>query len=93
MKSILMLLLLVATQANSALAKSNANPSECLQMYGTYMKEYGASKFIPSNQMLSFIYQCLPANYLNNSTLENDQQNQGVLHINEENGKIITIRT
>ena len=60
MKFIFMLLILFVL-TDPVLAKPANNTSECLQMYGNYMNKYGASKFIPDEQMLDFIGRCVPA--------------------------------
>lgn len=70
------MLLLLATLSSPVLAKSNTNTSECFQMYRGYMSDYGASKFIPRDQMLSFIYQCLPDDYLSTPVREDNLRSQ-----------------
>jgi len=92
MKSILMLLLL-APFSSSVFAKSNANSSECFQMYRTYMNDYGASKFIPREQMLGFIYQCLPDDYLSNPVREDNLRSHELPQNNNNSEATITVKT
>ncbi|VAW51626.1 hypothetical protein MNBD_GAMMA05-1478 [hydrothermal vent metagenome] len=87
------MLLLLATLFSPVLAQANTNTSECLQMYRAYLNNFGASKFIPPKQMRSFIYQCMPTNYLENTAHNDNRQNQGIVHINEESQKTITVKT
>ena len=92
MKSILMLLSLAAL-SSPAMANPDTNTSECLQMYRTYINDYGASKFIPPKKMLSFIYRCMPADYSNTSIQKGVQKNQGVIHIHDDSRKTFTTKT
>jgi len=66
MKFIFMLLILFVL-TDPVLAKPVNNTSECLNMYGHYMEEYGASQLIPEAQMREFIGRCLPDYSANNT--------------------------
>jgi len=91
MKFILMLLALFLL-TDSVMAKPVNNTSECLNMYRTYINEYGASRLIPDTQMLDFIGRCLPDNALHdpmnnavNSATNNDSSRpQSILHSIEQ---------
>ena len=59
-------------------------------MYNSYLNDYGTSKNIPAEQMRSFIYYCMPAGYLDSSKYNGIRQNHGVLHFDEDDGKVMT---
>jgi len=65
MKFILMLLLLFLL-TDPVLAKPVNTTAECLNMYHSYLDEYGAGKLIPKAPMLDFIGHCLPDGTSNN---------------------------
>lgn len=65
------MLLILFVLTDPVLAKPVSNTFECLQMYGNYINKYGASKFIPEEEMLNFIGRCLP----DNSAYSGKQQN------------------
>ncbi len=88
MKFILMSLTLFLL-ADPVLARPDNNTSECLNIYRTYMNVYGASRFIPEEQMLNFIYRCLPVDPVDS----NEAQHQKLLQITDDNEKIITIKS
>jgi len=98
MKFIFMLLILfVLTDpvlADPVLTRPVNNTSECLNMYRTYMDNYGASKFIPDAQMLNFIGRCLPDdsvnNYTNTPTYNGEPQYLKHLQIIDDDKMIIT---
>ena len=76
------MLLILFVLTDPVLAKPVSNTSECLQMYGNYINKYGASKFIPDEEMLNFIGRCLP----DNSAYSSKQQNLKLLrNINSGN--------
>ena len=84
MKFIFMLLILFVL-TDPALAKPADNTSECLNMYHTYMNDYGASRLIPDQQMLNFIDRCLP-------TYSDEPHQQKLLQIIDDNRKIMTVK-
>lgn len=98
MKFILMLLALFML-TDPVMAKPVNNTSECLNIYRTYINEYGASRLIPDAQMLDFIGRCLPDDALNNpmnnatnSATNNDiSQPQSMWHGTEQT-KTLTIK-
>ena len=82
MKFIFMLLALFLL-TDPVLAKPVNNTSECLNMYGHYMEEYGASQLIPEVQMRDFIGRCLPDNSASNPdspTYINSTRHQKLFH-------------
>ena len=87
MKFIFMLLILFVL-TDPVLAKPANNTSECLQMYGNYMNKYGASKFIPDEQMLDFIGRCVPAN----AAYSNKQQNLKLLRNIDDGENTLTVK-
>jgi len=91
MKFIFMLLILFVL-TDPVMAKPANNSSECLHMYGTYMNEYGASRFIPDDQLLNFIGRCMPANSMNTPVNDGKPQHQKLLRILHGNEKIITVK-
>ncbi len=95
MKFIFMLLILFIL-TDPVMAKPVSNTSECLNMYHTYMNQYGASKFIPDAQMRDFIGRCLPDNAINNTanqpTYIDGTQRQKLLH-NIDNKKVVPVKT
>lgn len=67
MRFIFMLLTLFLL-TDPVLAKPINSPLECLNMYRTYLNEYGASQSIPDQEMRNFIGRCLPDTAANKST-------------------------
>lgn len=92
MKFVFMLLVLFVL-TDPVLAKPVNNTSECLQMYGTYMNEYGASRFIPNEKMLNFVGRCLPDNSTNNPANNGKPpRHQKLLNIIYNNKRIRTVK-
>ena len=92
MKFIFMLLALFVL-TDPVLAKPANSSSDCLNMYLTYMNDYGASEFIPREKMLKFIDWCVPANLNNDAAYSNTQQDQRLLRNIEYGERIITYKT
>jgi len=93
MKFIFMLLILFLL-TDPVMAKPASNSAECLNMYGHYMEEYGASQLIPEAQMRDFIGRCLPDDSVNNTdspTYIDGTQHQKLFHSHSEK-KIISIK-
>ncbi len=98
MKFIFILLALFLL-AEPVMAKPVNNTSECLNMYRSYIGEYGASRFIPDAQMRNFIGRCLPDdalntsmnNSINNTTDSDGSQPQNIL-LSIEHAKNMTIK-
>ncbi len=98
MKFIFMLLVLFLL-TDPVMAKPVNTSSECLNMYRTYINEYGASRLIPDAQMLDFIGRCLPDdafnnpmnNAINSATNNDSSQPQSILHSIEQT-KTLTIK-
>ncbi|MCK4834601.1 MAG: hypothetical protein KAT12_07475 [Gammaproteobacteria bacterium] len=91
MKFIFMLLILFVL-TDPVLAKPAGSTSECLQMYGTYMNEYGASRFIPDEQMLDFIGRCIPAATVNTPGSQSNPRHQKLLRILNNNRNTETVK-
>jgi len=94
MKFIFMLLILFVL-TDPAVAKPVNTPSECLDMYHTYINEYGSSDFIPDQQMRNFIGRCLPDNSANNlkdkPTYIDGTQHKKLLQNNNDD-KAVTVK-
>ncbi len=94
MKFIFMLLVLFVL-TDPVLAKPVDNTSECMNIYSTYINQYGSSKFIPESEMLNFIGRCLPDDSANNKTnkptyIDGTQHHKLLKNIN--NNKTATIK-
>ena len=92
MKFIFMLLALFIL-TDPVLAKPANNSSECLNMYFTYMNDYGTSEYFPKEKMLKFIDRCMPASLNNDPAYSNTQQDQKLLRNIEFGEKILTFKT
>jgi len=94
MKFIFMLLVSFLL-TDPVLAKPINSPSECLNMYRTYLNEYGSGDSIPDQEMLNFIGRCLPDNAANNpaddATYIDGTQHQKLLQ-NIDDVKVTTSR-
>ena len=92
MKFVFMLLALFVL-TDPVLAQPVNNTSECLQMYRTYMNDYGTSRFIPNEKMHTFIGRCLPDNSTNNPANHNKPpRHQKLLKIIYNDKRIKTVK-
>jgi len=93
MKFIFMLLILFVL-TDPVLARPVNNTSECMNMYRTYMDDYGASSYVPDAQMLNFSGRCLPDdsvnNYTNTPVYKGEPQYLKHLQIIDDDKQIIT---
>jgi hypothetical protein len=91
MKFIFMLLILFVL-TDPVMAKPANNTSECLQMYGAYMIQYGASKHFPEQVLFNFADRCLPAGSRDNSAVDDYLPHQKLLRIINNNNRITTVK-
>jgi hypothetical protein len=83
MKTVFMPLVLLVL-SNPVLANQNLNPSECLQMYNSYLDDHNTSR----SQILNFIDNCMPVNPANND----EPLHRKLLQIVDDNQNIVTVR-
>lgn len=91
MKFIFMLLILFVL-TDPVMAKPANNNSECLQMYGTYINQYGASKYFPEQVLFNFADRCLAAGSRDNTAFDDYPPHQKLLRIINNNKRITTVK-